>query len=114
VKSKAAGLPRNARLNAARQYTGRFSRHLQGRWFQVLVRSNQLSIARLGLIVGRRAAARAIDRSVAKRLAREEFRKVRAAIPGLDVVVRLKTVVERVERVAARSELRELLARISQ
>jgi ribonuclease P protein component len=112
VNQKAAGLPRRTRLNAAHQFTGGFSTRLQGRWYQVLARPNDVEIARLGLIVGRRVAARAVDRSLAKRLAREEFRKVRAALPGLDVVVRLRLVVARGERIAARKELRELLARV--
>jgi ribonuclease P protein component len=112
VKAKAAGLPRQARLSEAGQYAGRFSERLQGHWYQVLARPNHLPGARLGLIVGRRAAARAVDRSLAKRLAREEFRRVRTAIPGWDVVVRLKAGFARGERVAARTELRELLARL--
>jgi len=113
VKPKAAGLPRGVRLNAPQQFTGRFSQRLEGRWYRILARANRLSTARLGLVVGRRAAARAVDRSLAKRLAREEFRRLRPAIPALDVIVRLTTVVQRGERVAAREELRELLTRLS-
>jgi len=112
VKARAAGLPRSARLNAAQQYTGRFIRQLQGQWYQVLARPNQLPVARLGLIMGRRAAPRAVDRSLAKRLAREEFRSAQLGIPGMDVVVRLKTPVGHADRFAARNELRELLARL--
>lgn len=112
LRSKAAGLPRHARLNAAADYTGRFRHRLQGRWYQVLARPNRLPIARLGLIASRRAAARAVDRSLAKRLAREEFRRTQAIIRGWDVVVRLMTVVGRPDRIAARNELRELFVRL--
>lgn len=107
-----SGLPRSARLATQQQFTGKFPQHLQGRWFRVLARPNQLDSARLGLIVGRRAAARAVDRSLAKRLAREQFRRVRSRLSGLDVLVRLKAVVARSERIAASAELHQLLSRL--
>jgi ribonuclease P protein component len=53
-----------------------------------------------------------VDRSLAKRLAREEFRRTQAIIRGWDVVVRLMTVVGRPDRIAARNELRELFVRL--
>jgi len=113
VTSGAASLPRGARLNAQAQFTGRFVQHVRGRWFWVLARPNRLDNARLGLIVGRRAASRAVDRSLAKRLAREEFRRIRSQLCGLDVLVRLNTAVTRRERAAATAELRQLLTRLS-
>ncbi|MGH8630729.1 MAG: ribonuclease P protein component [Burkholderiales bacterium] len=113
MNSGAASLPRGVRLNAQGRFTGKFAHRLQGRWYQVLARPNRLNTARLGLIVGRRAAARAVDRSLAKRLAREEFRRVRGGLPGLDVVVRLTSVVARRERSAASMELRRLLIGLS-
>ena len=112
MTAEGARLPRSARLNSPRQFTGKFAHHLQGRWFRVLARPNQLDSARLGLIVGRRAADRAVDRSLAKRLAREQFRQVRGQLPGLDVLVRLKAIVTRGERSAATAELRGLLERL--
>jgi ribonuclease P protein component len=112
VTAGGSRLPRRARLNAQQQFTGRFAQDLQGYWFRILARPNHLDSARLGLIVGRRAAARAVDRSLAKRLAREQFRRVRSRLPGVDVLVRLKAAVPREERSAASAELQQLLGRL--
>ena len=43
----------------------------------------------LGLVVGKRAAARAVDRNRVKRCIRESFRMVMNDLPAVDVVVRL-------------------------
>jgi ribonuclease P protein component len=66
----------------------------------------------LGLIVGRRAAPRAVDRALARRLAREAFRHTRLALPPLDVVIRLKSVIRDTDRAAAGAELVALLDRL--
>jgi ribonuclease P protein component len=44
---------------------------------------------RLGLIVGRRVARRAVDRNRVKRVVRESFRRAQARLPLLDIVVQL-------------------------
>jgi ribonuclease P protein component len=113
VKARAK-LPRGARLSSPEQFTGQFARRLQGRWFQVLARPNaQPNFARLGLIVGRKAAPRAVDRSRTRRVAREEFRKLRGTLGAMDVVVRLRAPVEASERASARNELRDFLSRLT-
>lgn len=58
--------------------------------FLLLARANGLDHPRLGLVVGRRKAKRAVDRALIKRLARETFRVRTAALSGLDVVVLLR------------------------
>lgn len=45
--------------------------------------------ARLGLIIPKRLARRAVLRNLLKRLARESFRGIRAGLPPVDIVVRL-------------------------
>lgn len=45
--------------------------------------------ARLGLIVPKRLAKRAVLRNLIKRLAREAFRSVSPSLPAVDVVLRL-------------------------
>jgi len=44
---------------------------------------------RLGMIVGRRQLARAVDRNRVKRRVRESFRKARPRLPRFDIVVQL-------------------------
>lgn len=50
-------------------------------------RSNELSHARLGVVVSKRFAPRAVTRNVIKRVTRELFRV--AKLPPIDCVVRL-------------------------
>lgn len=54
---------------------------------RLIVRSNQGSEARLGLIVAKRVLPRAADRNRVKRLLRESFRRRAAGLPKVDVVV---------------------------
>lgn len=45
--------------------------------------------ARLGLVIPKRLAKQAVLRNLIKRLARESFRHLANALPGVDIVVRL-------------------------
>ena len=45
--------------------------------------------ARLGLIVGKRVAPRAVDRNLARRIIRESFRVNRRRLPNFDLVVQV-------------------------
>jgi ribonuclease P protein component len=85
----AAGLPRDARVRRAgdfaalRQASGR----LGGRCFSVRYRPNGLDHARLGLAISKRVSKRAVERNRIKRLLRESFRRARAQLPPIDLVV---------------------------
>lgn len=46
---------------------------------------------RLGLIVGKKAAPRAVDRNRVKRLAREAYRRLAAELGSIDVVIQLRS-----------------------
>lgn len=84
-----AGLPRDARIRRAgdfaalRHASGRFG----GRCFSVRYRPNGLDHARLGLAISKRVSKRAVERNRIKRLLRESFRRARAQLPPIDVVV---------------------------
>jgi ribonuclease P protein component len=58
----------------------------------VIVRSrpNGLGRPRLGIVASRKALRRAVDRNRCKRVLREAFRAVAAALPALDIVVQLR------------------------
>lgn len=62
-------------------------RRLKGASFGIVWQWNGQATARLGLIVSRRTARRAVDRNRLKRLIRESFRRHRHLIGGKDVVV---------------------------
>lgn len=51
---------------------------------------NDLSQARLGLIVSKRHIATAVGRNRVKRLLREWFRQRQSELTGLDIIARLK------------------------
>jgi ribonuclease P protein component len=72
--------------------------------------ANGRVFARLGIVVGKRVAPRAVDRGYLKRLVRETFRREQQGLSGFDLLVRPRRVLSRSEAVAATIELRALLA----
>jgi len=77
--------------------------------FLVQVSLNGGDLARLGIVVSRRTARRAVDRNRLKRLVRETFRRQQRELSGFDVLVRPRRVLRGEEKRAAREELRALL-----
>lgn len=65
------------------------SQRLRGERFEVRFRRNNGSTARLGLIIPKRLARRAVLRNLLKRLIRESFRTMRPSLPAVDLVFRL-------------------------
>ena len=95
------------------------SRRLGGRHFDLRFRGNGGTWARLGLIVPKRLARRAVLRNTLKRLARESFRQALPSLPAVDLVLRLTRPpvpkggeISRPLRLAWRLELDELLASV--
>lgn len=70
---------------------------------------NSVEAPRLGLIAGRKAAKRAVDRNRAKRLVREVFRAGAAAFGPFDVTIQLRSDLRGQNNEAVRTELRGLL-----
>jgi len=60
---------------------------LHGKSFSITWNRNDVGSARLGLIVSRRTARRAVQRNRLKRLIRESFRRHRVALGSRDLVV---------------------------
>jgi ribonuclease P protein component len=79
----------------------------------VFARPNGLTEARIGIVVGRRAAPRAVDRNRVKRMVREAFRRIRASLGGVDVVVQLRRCPPGAARSAARAELARLFEQLA-
>ncbi len=80
-----------------------------GERLSVLVRRSDGALSRLGMIVPKALAARAVDRNYIRRVAREQFRRADAG--GYDVIVRLRQRYIREPRGVLGRELAELLAR---
>lgn len=74
---------------------------------------NGLKQARLGIIAGRRAIPRAVDRNRCKRLVREVFRAAHRSLAALDVVVLCRAAVPRGQNAVAWQDLASLFAAAS-
>mgnify|MGYP006172564297 CR=1 FL=1 len=68
--------------------------------------------ARLGVVVAKRHLKRAHDRNLVKRLARESFRHARTGLRPLDMVLRLNSRPDSLDRKALRAELDQLFGRM--
>ena len=85
--------------------------------FALYQRPNALGHARLGVVVAKRLAQRAVTRNMIKRIAREIFR--RSALPGVDCIIRLASpIVTRkdsasssISKAALATELKQLLGK---
>lgn len=82
---------------------------LASRSFVLRAFPNGVAHARLGIIAGTKAAARAVDRNRGKRLIREAFRATAGNIGAYDVTVQLRNSLRSDSSAAVRSELRTLL-----
>jgi ribonuclease P protein component len=70
------------------------------------------SAARLGLVAGRKAAKRAVDRNRAKRLIRSFFSEVRGQLPPWDIVLQLRSDLRAVGNREVRAELAKLFGAV--
>lgn len=81
--------------------------------FVLYVRPNSLEHARLGVVVAKRLAPRAVTRNAVKRIAREIFRQ--AALPAIDCIVRLsKPLGKRPQSASSRLQKRLIHDEVSQ
>jgi ribonuclease P protein component len=104
-------LSRRARLSGRDVFDSLLrSRSARGERFVVHAVGNGSAFARLGIVVSKRVARRAVDRSYLKRLIRETFRREQTKLAGFDVLVRPRRLLSRVDAAAATTELRSLLA----
>lgn len=68
--------------------------------------------ARLGVVVAKKLARRAVQRNLVKRLGREIFRNRRASLPPYDLILRLSAPLLGVRRADVRQDIMELLRRL--
>lgn len=106
--------PQAARLREPSQFKALLlnSRRLRGATFELRVRANDASTARLGLIVPKRLARRSVLRNLIKRVVRESFRVCLPLLPRVDVVVRLSKPIAQGVREDRRDQRRALRADI--
>jgi ribonuclease P protein component len=81
--------------------------------FVVRALVRQSGPARLGIIVSRKALARAVERNRVKRLVRETFRACGHELPPTDVVVLVRSACRRTSAASARASLATLLGQLA-
>ena len=100
------------RLLTTEEFSSVFAlRKQRSRSFLAVLQSenNTLGHARLGLVVGKKAAKRANKRNYMKRVIREWFRLHQSALPAKDFVVRVRVVFEREQYHEVCKQLAELM-----
>jgi ribonuclease P protein component len=83
--------------------------------FSLHYRPNDGTTARLGLVVAKKLARRAVLRNAIKRISRDVFRRLRPGLPMMDLVLRLTkplAALDTATRSALRTEIEALLARV--
>lgn len=112
------------RLHAAAEFSLVFAarRVLRGEHFDLHYRSNTAmsavpaASARLGLVIAKKLARRAVQRNLLKRVAREVFRHARHELPHFDLVLRLAKPpglrLDSAARRAWRTDVEQLLTRL--
>ncbi|MBB5020244.1 ribonuclease P protein component [Chitinivorax tropicus] len=85
---------------------------VRGEFLQVLGKRNDLSQARLGIVVSKKLAKQAVRRNTMKRLVRETFRLNDGELAGLDVIVWPRQAFGHEEAAVVRAEMLELFRRI--
>jgi ribonuclease P protein component len=112
----AAAFPKQYRLIKTDEYSSVFAfrRALKSRYFLLHYRphgADEVSGARLGLVVAKRFLRRSVDRNLVRRLAREQFRLLRAQLRCSDFVLRLAAKPPVIDRQAMAKEIQGLLSK---
>lgn len=89
-----------------------FRRRISGEYLAVHYRPNALGTPRLGLVVGKKTARRAVDRNFMRRVLREMFRHEQQGMTGWDLVIRVQKPFSREDRTAIRAEFQQLLQKL--
>lgn len=89
-----------------------FRRVVRGRYFALHYCPGQADTARLGVVVAKKLAKRAVQRNLLKRIGRDVFRHARASLPAYDLVLRLSAKVADVSKRSLREDMLALFERL--
>ncbi len=107
--------PRQVRLLTAGDYRRVFSRadsKAQTSEILILARRNELGYSRLGLVVAKKHAKRAVDRNEIKRIVRESFRHHQSELENFDCVVLSRSGAKDLDKVQLRNMVDQLWTRL--
>lgn len=108
------GFDSSLRLHKTDEFSSVFAfrRVIRGAHFALHYCPSSAGHPRLGLVVAKKLARRAVQRNLVKRIGRDVFRHVRANLPAYDLVLRLSAKLDDVTRQAMREEMTGLLGRL--
>ncbi len=91
-----------------------FRKRILARFLAVHYQPNALGHARLGLVVGKKIAKRAVHRNYMRRVLREFFRIQQHAISPVDLMIRVQKKFEKQDFMHIRQEFDMLIAKVNQ
>jgi ribonuclease P protein component len=108
------GFPSRVRIIKTDDFSSvfNFRKRISGHYLAIHYQYNSLDTPRLGLIVGKKIAKRAVDRNYMKRVLREQFRLHQHDIASLDLVVRVQRAYEPGDYPSLVGEFCELLQKL--
>ena len=91
----------------------RAGQRVAARYFNAQAVAGAADIARLGLAVSRRVSVDAVRRNRIKRIARESFRRIRADVPALDILLIAREIADAQDNATLRADLDALWRRLA-
>jgi len=91
-----------------------FRKRISAKFLALHYQPNQIGHARLGLVVAKKVARRAVDRNYMRRVLREFFRMQQHEINHVDLVIRVQKKFEKEDFIQIKQEFDTLVAKINQ
>jgi len=106
---------KNAKLIKTDEFSSvfNFRKRISARFLAVHYQPNDIGHARLGLVVGKKVARRAVDRNYMRRVLREFFRIKQHEISHVDLVVRVQKKFEKEDFLQIKQEFESLIEKIN-
>jgi ribonuclease P protein component len=106
--------PRSHRLVTQTEYKSLFNKaqKVSHRFLTILYKKNNNLYGRLGLIVGKRIAKKAVSRNQIKRVIRESFRSQQDKLSGIDIIVIARQQCDKLSKQKLREGIDQLWERL--
>lgn len=90
-----------------------FRKRISAKYLALHYQPNQIGHARLGLVVGKKIARRAVDRNYMRRVLRELFRLQQYEIASVDLVIRVQNKFVKADFILIKQEFAALISKIN-
>lgn len=89
-----------------------FRKTIKGRFFVLHYRPTEKTSARIGIVVAKKLAKRAVQRNFIKRMGRELFRSLRVNLPCHDLILRLQSSPVKASKAELRHDMQHVFNRL--